>query len=539
MSEAGFVTSKRATSACLIRGQSSPNRVVSRDQKESRPYEDETFCYASNQLRNRVEAKEVTRMAGELTSQSEDYSAWYNEIVQKADLADYSPVRGCMVIKPYGYELWEAIRNGLDRRFKETGHVNAYFPLLIPMSFLEKEAEHVDGFAPQVAVVTHGGGKELEEPLVIRPTSETIIGHMYAQWVQSYRDLPILINQWANVVRWELRTRLFLRTMEFLWQEGHTVHATYEEAEEEARRMLDVYTDFAINDAAIPVVRGRKSRAETFPGAMTSYSIEGMMGDKRALQAGTSHNLGQSFARSFDVTYLDRNNETQYCWGTSWGVSTRMVGAIIMVHGDDQGLRLPPVVAPIQVVIVPIYKDASEERGVMDGVSKVANELRGAGIRIQVDDREGYTPGWKFNEWEMRGVPLRIEVGPREIAEEKLTCARRDAPGGTARFVISRDQVVERANQSLSEIQKSLHDQALAFRDSNIHEPRDYEEFKEIVQDGWAYTWWCGSAECEASIQEEIQATTRCIPLDQGTGSGECIYCGNKAAERAYFARAY
>jgi prolyl-tRNA synthetase len=478
-------------------------------------------------------------MARRLTSRSEDYSAWYNEIVQKADLADYSPVRGCMVIKPYGYELWEAVRRGLDRRFKDTGHVNAYFPLFIPMSFLEKEAEHVDGFAPQVAVVTHGGGKKLEEPLVVRPTSETIIGHMYAQWVQSYRDLPVLINQWANVVRWELRTRLFLRTLEFLWQEGHTVHATYEEAEEETRLMLDVYTDFAISDAAIPVVRGRKSRSETFPGAMVSYSIEAMMGDKRALQAGTSHNLGQSFAKAFEITYLDKNNESQYCWGTSWGVSTRMVGAIIMVHGDDQGLRLPPLVAPIQVVVIPIHKDEGEKRAVMEGADSVAGELRGAGIRTHVDDREGYTPGWKFNEWEMRGVPLRIEMGPREVAEGKLTCARRDAQPGSARFVMSRDQMAETVNEMLTEIQNSLYDQALAFRDANIHDPQDYGQFKEIVHDGWAYTWWCGGAECEAKIQEETQATTRCIPFDQAADRGTCIYCGEEAVERAYFARAY
>lgn len=477
--------------------------------------------------------------AQRLTARNEDFSAWYNEIVQKADLADYAPVRGCMVIKPYGYELWEAIRGGLDRRFKETGHVNAYFPLLIPMSFLQKEAEHVDGFAPQIAVVTHGGGKELEEPLVVRPTSETIIGHMYAQWVHSYRDLPILINQWANVVRWELRTRLFLRTMEFLWQEGHTVHATYKEAEEEARRMLDVYADFAINDAAIPVVRGRKSRSETFPGAMTSYSIEGMMGDKRALQAGTSHNLGQSFAKAFEVTYLDQNNEMQYCWGTSWGVSTRMVGGIIMVHGDDQGLRLPPVLAPIQVVIVPIYKDSGERDAVTEGARELARQLKRAAIRSHVDDREEYTPGWKFNDWEMRGVPLRIEVGPRELAEQRLTCARRDAPRRSAKLVVSTDQMVDTAKHLLTEIQQALHHQALAFRDSSIHEPKDYAEFKEIVQDGWAYAWWCGGDECEAKIQEETQATTRCIPLEQEATVGKCIYCGKESAERAYWARAY
>jgi prolyl-tRNA synthetase len=478
-------------------------------------------------------------MAQRLTSRGEDFSAWYNEIVQKADLADYSPVRGCMVIKPYGYELWEAVKGGLDRRFKETGHVNAYFPLFIPMSFLERESEHVEGFSPQLAVVTHGGGKELEEPLVVRPTSETIIGHMYAQWVQSYRDLPILINQWANVVRWELRTRLFLRTMEFLWQEGHTVHATYEEAEEETLRILGLYADFAIRDAAIPVVVGRKSEAEKFPGALTSYSIEAMMGDKRALQAGTSHNLGQNFARAFEVTYLDQNNEAQYCWGTSWGVSTRMVGAIIMAHGDDQGLRLPPVVAPIQVVIVPIYKGDEEKRAVVGGVTALASELKDAGVRVFVDDREEFTPGWKFNDWEMRGVPLRIEMGPREVTEGKLTCARRDAARGRSKIKMPRAAIGKEIPKLLNEIQQSLHDQAKAFRDSHVHEVSDYGEFKEVVQDGWAYAWWCGSGECEAAIQEETKATSRCIPLDQEAGEEKCVHCGGRATERAYFARAY
>jgi prolyl-tRNA synthetase len=478
-------------------------------------------------------------MAQRLASHGEDFSAWYNEVVQRADLADYSPVRGCMVIKPYGYELWEAVKSGLDRRFKETGHVNAYFPLFIPMSFVERESEHVEGFSPQLAVVTHGGGKELEEPLVVRPTSETIIGHMYAQWVQSYRDLPILINQWANVVRWELRTRLFLRTMEFLWQEGHTVHATYEEAEQETLRILDLYADFARSDAAIPVLVGRKSESEKFPGALTSYSIEAMMGDKRALQAGTSHNLGQNFAKAFDVTYLDQNNETQYCWGTSWGVSTRMVGAIIMVHGDDQGLRLPPVLAPVQVVIVPIYKGDDEKHTVVEGVTELASELKDGGLRVHVDDREEYTPGWKFNDWEMRGVPLRLEVGPREVQEGKLTCARRDAPRRSGKESIARGGALEQVSALLTEIQSSLHDQALEFRNANTREPQDYEEFKEIVEDGWAYTWWCGNPGCEESIQEETKATSRCIPLDQAGDEGRCIYCGEKASERVYFARAY
>ena len=478
-------------------------------------------------------------MAQRLASPDEDFSAWYNDVVLRADLADYSPVRGCMVIKPYGYELWEAVKSGLDRRFKETGHVNAYFPLFIPMSFLEKESEHVEGFSPQLAVVTHGGGKELEEPLVVRPTSETIIGHMYAQWVHSYRDLPILINQWANVVRWELRTRLFLRTMEFLWQEGHTVHATYEEAQEETLRILDLYADFARSEAAIPVIVGRKSEAEKFPGALASYAIEAMMGDKRALQAGTSHNLGQNFAKAFDVTYLDQNNETQYCWGTSWGVSTRMVGAIIMVHGDAQGLRLPPVIAPIQIVVIPIYRGDDEKRVVMESVTGLAKELKDAGLRVHLDGREEYTPGWKFNDWEMRGVPLRIEVGPREVAEGKLTCARRDAGRKLGKTSVSRAGVQDEVNRLLEEIQQSLFDQARAFLDSHVHEARDYEEFKEIVQDGWAYAWWCGSPECEATIQEETKATSRCIPLNQGAGEGSCVHCGAKATERAYFARAY
>ncbi len=478
-------------------------------------------------------------MTEEYHPPSGDFAEWYNEIVRKADLADYSPVRGCMVIKPYGYELWEAVRRGLDRRFKETGHSNAYFPLFIPMSFLEKEARHVEGFSPQLAVVTHGGGKRLQEPLVVRPTSETVIGHMYAKWVQSYRDLPILLNQWANVVRWEMRTRPFLRTMEFLWQEGHTVHATYEEAEAETLRMLGVYADFAIRDAAIPVIAGRKSESEKFPGAVTSYSIEAMMGDKRALQAGTSHNLGQNFAKAFGITYLDQNNESQYCWGTSWGVSTRMVGAMVMVHGDDQGLRLAPVVAPIQVVIVPLYKDDKVRGGVMEAVRALEAELKGADVRVHVDDREQYTPGWKFNDWEMRGVPLRIEVGPREVAKGKLTCARRDLSAHTARQMISRDQIVPQVKELLREVQNSLYEQALAFRDANIHEPTDFSAFSEVVEDGWALAWWCGSARCEEQIQRETKATSRCIPLEQEAGDGRCIYCGSAAAERAFFARAY
>src|SRR6266536_2679057 len=407
-----------------------------------------------------------------LPARSEDFAEWYNQVVLRADLADYAPVRGCMIVKPYGWTLWENIQAALDRRFKATGHMNAAFPLLIPQSFITKEAKHIEGFAPELAVVTHGGGERLEEPLIVRPTSETIIGHAYAKWVQSYRDLPILINLWNSVVRWEMRTKLFLRTLEFWWQEGHTAHATLEEAEAETRQMLDVYTDFAVTEAAIPVVPGRKSESERFAGANTAYSIETMTGDTRALQAGTSHNLGQNFAKSFEIRYLDRNNELQYCWTTSWGLSTRFIGAIIMVHGDDQGLILPPRLAPYQVVIVPIFKNDAEKGPVMEAVSRVRGQL--GDVRVKVDEREE-TPGFKFNDWEMRGVPLRLEIGPKDVAKGTVALARRDRQG---------------------------------------------------VEGGWAFSWWCGDGACETQIKEETKATTRNIPLEQPGGSGRCIHCG-------------
>src|ERR1700756_1915211 len=351
------------------------------------------------------------RLADEkLPTRAEDFSEWYNQLVLKAQLADYAPVRGCMIVRPYGWALWENIQAALDRRFKATGHQNVAFPLLIPRSFIDKEKHHVSGFSPELAVVTHGGGEELEEPLVIRPTSETIIGHMWSKWIQSYRDLPVLMNQWNSVVRWELRTKLFLRTLEFYWQEGHTAHATREEAEAETRQMLDIYTDFAVNDAAIPVIAGRKSDAEKFAGADQTYSIEAMMGDGKALQSGTSHNLGQNFAKAFEVRYLDRNGQLQHCWTTSWGLSTRFIGAIIMVHGDDQGLILPPRLAPVQVVIVPIYKSDQERASVLENAQRLCKELIGTGVRVKVDEREGMSPGFKFNDWEMRGVPFRVEL---------------------------------------------------------------------------------------------------------------------------------
>jgi prolyl-tRNA synthetase len=476
-------------------------------------------------------------MADKLTSQRDDYSKWYNDLVLRAELADYSPVRGSMVIRPYGYGLWENVQAGLDRRFKATGHQNAYFPLLIPMSFLQKEKEHVEGFAPELAVVTHAGGEELEEPLVIRPTSETIIGHMYAQWIKSYRDLPILINCWNNVVRWELRTKLFLRTAEFLWQEGHTAHATAAEAEEETIRMLKVYTDFAMNDAAIPVIPGRKSDSEKFAGAVRSYTIEAMMGDKKALQSGTSHFLGQNFAKAFEIKYLSKNNEQEFVWTTSWGLSTRMIGGIIMVHGDDQGLKLPPKLAPIQVVIVPIFRNDDEKSKVMPVVEMVKQQLNDS-VRVKVDDREE-TPGFKFNDWELRGVPIRIEIGPKDVEKRSVVLARRDVPGKEGKSFVGQDVILTTIQSVLESIQADMLKRATEFRDANIHEAKSYDEFKVIVEDGFARVWYCGDRQCEAEIKEETKATTRCIPLDQPGGSGQCVHCGKIGTEMVLYGKAY
>ena len=474
-----------------------------------------------------------------LTTRAEDFSEWYNQVVLRAELADYAPVRGCMIVRPYGWALWENITAALDKRFKATGHVNAAFPLLIPQSFIAKEQSHVEGFSPELAVVTHGGGEKLEEPLVIRPTSETIIGHAYAKWIQSYRDLPILINQWNSVVRWELRTKLFLRTLEFFWQEGHTAHATAEEAEAETRQMLDVYTDFAINEAAVPVIPGRKSAAERFAGADQTYSIEAMMGDGKALQAGTSHNLGQNFAKAFEIRYLDKGGVLQHCWTTSWGLSTRFVGAIIMVHGDDQGLILPPRLAPYQAVIVPIFKTDEERATVLENAQRLRKELLDAGVRVKVDEREGMSPGFKFNDWEMRGVPLRIELGPKDVAKASVVLARRDRPGKEGKSFVQQAGIAAAVNAALEEIQKALHDRALEFRKSNTIETSEYEEFKKAVEKGFALSWWCGGGDCEAKIKEETKATMRCIPLDQERGDGKCVYCGQTAHDKAIFAKAY
>src|SRR3954470_20036336 len=491
-----------------------------------------------------------------LPTRAEDFSEWYNQLVLKAELADYAPVRGCMIVRPYGWAVWENIQQALDKRFKATGHVNAAFPLLIPRSFIEKEKSHVEGFSPELAVVTIGGGEKLEEPLVVRPTSETIIGYAYAKWIQSYRDLPVLINQWASVVRWELRTKLFLRTLEFYWQEGHTAHATLEEAEAETRQMLDVYTDFAVNEAAIPVIPGRKSASERFAGADQTYSIEAMMGDGKALQSGTSHNLGQNFAKAFQIRYLDQKGELQFCWTTSWGLSTRFIGAIIMVHGDDQGLILPPRLAPIQVIVVPIFKTDDEKAQVMAAARKVRDGLVAAGIRVRTDERDGLSPGFKFNDWEMRGVPLRIELGPKDIAKGSVVLARRDKPGKEGKCFAAQDGLPQAVASLLEEIQKALLERARAFRESRTRDAKTYDEFKAAIEDGFAFSFWCGSADCEAKIKEETKATMRCIPIAAAGGaiaqahgtrfaaadasaSGVCVYCGKPATEKGIFGRAY
>ena len=473
----------------------------------------------------------------EITPRAVDFSQWYLDMVLKAELMDYAPVKGCMAIRPYGYAIWENIQRLLDGRIKATGHKNAYFPLFIPQSLLQKEADHVEGFAPEVALVTRGGGEELAEKLVVRPTSEAIICSMYAKWVQSWRDLPLLINQWCNVVRWEKNTRPFLRTSEFLWQEGHTVHATEEEAEAETLQMLGVYKDFVENELAIPVVDGRKTEKEKFAGALRTYTIEALMSDGRALQAGTSHNLGQHFARVFEIQFQDKDDTLKYAWQTSWGVSTRLIGALIMVHGDDRGLRMPPQVAPVQVVIVPIVSKKNK-----DEVLAKARELAqrfGRTWRLELDDREGYSPGWKFNEWEMKGVPLRLEIGPRDLENGGVTAVRRDT--GEKAFVAEVDLDL-RLPQLLQEIQQQLFQQALQFRRENTRLADSYAEFKEMMAEkrGFVLAYWCGEPGCEEKIKEETRATIRCLPLEESAGAaGPCICCGQGRGKRVYFARAY
>jgi prolyl-tRNA synthetase len=473
----------------------------------------------------------------EITPQSQDFSAWYIDVVRRAELADYSPVKGCMVIRPYGYAIWELIQRELDARFKATGHVNAYFPLFIPESLLAREADHVEGFAPQVAWVTKGGTEELEERLVVRPTSEAIIGVMYARWLQSWRDLPILINQWANVVRWEKVTRPFLRTTEFLWQEGHTAHETAEEAEEETLKILAIYKEFARNVLAMPVHDGPKSDSEKFAGASTTYSIEALMGDGRALQAGTSHNLGQNFAKAFSIQFQGRDKTLQYAWTTSWGVSTRLIGGLIMTHGDDSGLILPPRVAPHQVVIVPIPRGNWQET-VLPRAREIRDQLMAAGLRVLLDDRDAYTPGWKFAEWEMRGVPLRLEIGPKDIEKQSVLLARRDT---RAKLPTPMDGLAARVTALLAEIQAALLERALRFREERTSTTTSYDEFVRLMEGrpGFVIAPWCGSAECEAQIKNETQATIRNVPFVAPKADGPCMKCGRPAVAMAYFAKAY
>jgi prolyl-tRNA synthetase len=485
-----------------------------------------------------MSTENIPDLPTEITPQSDDFARWYVDVVRRAELADYSPVKGCMVIRPYGYTIWELMQQALDRRFKATGHVNAYFPLFIPESLLMKEAEHVEGFAPQVAWVTQGGTELLEERLVVRPTSETIIGTMYAKWVHSWRDLPILINQWANVVRWEKVTRLFLRTTEFLWQEGHTAHETADEAQEETLRMLGVYKEFAQTELAIPVLDGQKTESEKFAGAERTYSIEALMGDGRALQAGTSHNLGQNFAKVFDIKFQGRDKSLQYVWGTSWGVTTRLIGAVVMVHGDDGGLILPPNIAPYQVVIVPIPRGNWRET-VLPKAQLIRDELVARGIRVFIDDRESQTPGWKFNEWELRGVPLRLEIGPKDIEKSQVVLARRDTREKSA---ASMEGLVAHVEGLLSAIQRALYDRALKFREKHTSSTDSYDEFKQIMEGrpGFVVSPWCGSAACEAAIKADTQATIRNIPFDAPSAAGKkCLRCDGPATVHGWFAKAY
>ncbi len=490
-------------------------------------------------------------MAKAIPTRAEDYSLWYNELVKKADLAEHSEVKGCMIIKPYGYAIWEAMQADLDRRFKATGHENAYFPLLIPKSYLSREADHVEGFAKECAVVTHyrlktspEGGvivdpeAKLEEELIIRPTSETVIWNTYKTWIQSYRDLPLLLNQWANVMRWELRTRLFLRTAEFLWQEGHTAHATEAEAVAETRQMLDIYADFAENVLALPVIKGVKTESEKFAGAVDTYCIEALMQDGKALQAGTSHFLGQNFAKAFDVKFLSKENKQEYVWGTSWGVSTRLMGALIMAHSDDDGLVLPPRLAPIQVVIVPIYRGEEEAAMVAQVAEKLKAELLALGVRVKFDGRDTHKPGWKFAEYELKGVPLRIAIGPRDLAEGNVELARRDSKEKTT---VALEGLAATIPALLEEIQAGIFEKAKAYQLANITEANSWDEFEKLLDEkgGFLSAHWDGTPETEELIKQKTKATIRCIPFEGPAEPGTCILSGKPSARRVLFARAY
>jgi prolyl-tRNA synthetase len=488
-------------------------------------------------------------MSKGLPNRDTDFSAWYNQVVKRANLADHGPVKGTMVIKPYGFQLWDNIKESFDKMIKATGHVNAYFPIFIPKSFLAKEAQHVEGFAKECAIVTHTRLKaddekgiivdpdsKLEEEIIVRPTSETVIWSMYKKWIQSYRDLPILINQWANVVRWEMRTRLFLRTSEFLWQEGHTAHATPEEAQKETLDILELYRKLAEDYLAIPVLTGLKTESEKFAGADKTYCIEAMMGDKRALQAGTSHNLGQNFAKAFDVTFQTKENKEALVWATSWGVSTRLVGAVILTHGDEKGLRLPPKIAPIQVVIIPISRNEEQEKMVRDYLAPIVELLESADVRVHQDWTDN-SPGFKFNEWEMKGVPLRLEVGPRDVENGNMVVARRDTGD---KIFLSKDEAVAQIPDLLKEIQKELFQQALIFQQENTHKVSTYDEMKKVIKEGgFVRCGWDGTDETEARVKEDIKATIRCIPMSENPEGLTCVYSGKPAKHEVIYAKAY
>ncbi len=482
---------------------------------------------------------EKEQFVKKITLKSVDFSRWYVEIIQKAELADYAPVKGMMVIRPYGYAVWERIQRLVDDRIKKSGHSNAYFPLLIPESLLQKEAEHLEGFAPEVAWVTHGGKEELEERLAVRPTSEAIIGNMYAKWIKSWRDLPVLINQWANVVRWEKVTRPFLRTTEFLWQEGHTAHENFEEAQDETLMILSLYKEFVENELAIPVISGKKSEREKFAGALETFAIEAMMSDGKSLQMGTSHNLGQQFSKVFNIRFEDRNQKLQYVWQTSWGVSTRLIGALVMAHGDDSGLKFPPNIAPVQVVIVPISTGNWKEN-VLPLARNIEEKLGEEGLRVKLDEREEFTPGWKFSEWEMRGVPLRIEIGPKDIEKKQVVVVRRDTG---KKENVTQASLNRKVPEILREIQKNMFEMALKFQQENIHEVKDYEEFKAIMESkkGFIKAFWCEDQVCEEKIKEETMATIRIILLDKDKKAprGKCVFCQKPTETVVYFGRAY
>jgi prolyl-tRNA synthetase len=480
----------------------------------------------------------VTEVADNLPRQAEDFPAWYVEVVKRAGMAEHGPAKGTQIIKPHGYAVWEHIQRALDDRFKATGHENLYFPLFIPQKLLQKEAEHVEGFSPELAVVTIAGGEPLEEPLVVRPTSEAVIWDTYGKWIQSYRDLPLLYNQWCNVVRWEMRTRLFLRTTEFLWQEGHTAHATEGEALEEALRMQEVYREVCEDVLAIPVLAGRKSDSEKFAGAVTTYTIEGLMRDKKALQCGTSHFLGQNFSKAYDVTFLNAEGEKDHPWGTSWGFTTRMVGGVIMAHGDDRGLRLPPAIAPVQVVIVPIYKTDDEKSAVLEAARSIKDQLAAASLRVRVDDRDQHRPGFKFSEWELKGVPVRIELGPRDLAADQVVLANR-VTGDKSQT--STSAAITGMKSTLRGVQDALLAEATAFREANTHEAASFDELREGIaaEAGFWTGGWCGELACEQKVTEETKATIRVLPLEREDPGTSCVVCGRPATERATWARAY